>query len=141
MKGYYDRPDWTREVIVDGWFRTGDIGTIGEDGIARLLGRSRLEINRAGIKIHPEEIDLLLEGHPKVTEACAFAVPDEFAGEIVGVAVRAAVGASALRDWCRARIRKEAMPERWFFVDEIPRTDRGKVDRAGVRALCLGEDA
>ncbi len=141
MKGYYNRPDWTREVIVEGWFRTGDIGTIDEDGVARLQGRRRLEINRAGIKIHPEEIDLLLEGHPQVVEACTFAVPDEFAGEIVGVAVRAAVEVSALRAWCRERLRKEAVPERWFLVDESPRTDRGKVDRASVRALCLGESA
>ena len=98
---------------------------------------SRDEINRAGFKIQPAEIDMLLESHPSVAEVCVFAVPDAISGEIVAAAVRVAPGAtedaSSLRDWCLKRLRREATPERWFFVDDIPKTARGKVSRDAVR--------
>src|SRR5690606_13775954 len=98
------------------------------------------EINRAGFKVQPAEIDHLVERHPDVEEACTFGMPDAVSGEIVAVAVRRASGAAidsdALRQWLLARVRREAAPERIFFVDEIPRTARGKVSRAAVcRAL------
>jgi len=136
MKGYHRRPDLTEAVLRDGWFLTGDIGRIDPDGTMWLTGRLKHEINRAGMKVHPEEIDLLLERHDDVVEACAFGIPDEISGEIVGAAVRLADGASAgvdqLRSWCAERIRRECVPERWFVVGEIPKTDRGKINRHAV---------
>lgn len=141
MKGYLKRPDLTRVVLKDGWYRTGDWGAIGDDGVIRLLGRTKTEINKAGIKILPEEVDMLLERHPDVAEACAFAAPDPISGETVAVAVAAKPGADltaeTLRAWCRERIRPDGVPERWYFVAEIPKTDRGKVNRAVVRDHCL----
>jgi len=141
MSGYHKRPDLTAEVLRAGWYHTGDAGRIDDDGVLWLTGRRDHVINRAGLKIHPEEIDLLLERHPAVLEACAFAVPDEISGEIVGVAARLAdgadCGAEALRAWCGERIRRESVPEKWFLVDKIPRTSTGKVSRNKVRASCL----
>jgi acyl-CoA synthetase (AMP-forming)/AMP-acid ligase II len=145
MSGYLARPDLTAAVMHDGWFRTGDRGTIDGSGRIRLTGRIKDEINRAGLKVQPAELDVLLEGHPSVAEACAFAVGDPVSGETVGVAVRLNVGAAddaeSLRAWCRARLRREAVPERWFIVEEIPRTMRGKVNRDAVRRRLMGDRA
>jgi acyl-CoA synthetase (AMP-forming)/AMP-acid ligase II len=145
MSGYLARPDLTAAAVRDGWFHTGDRGTIDRDGRIRLTGRIKDEINRAGLKVQPAELDLLLEGHPSVAEACAFAVSDPVSGETVGVAVRlhpgAADDAESLRAWCRTRLRREAVPERWFIVEEIPRTMRGKVNRDAVRRRLIGDRA
>jgi len=145
MSGYLKQADLTGSVLQDGWFRTGDVGRIDDDGTMRLTGRKRTEINRAGIKVHPEEVDLLIERHPAVAEACAFGLPDAVAGEIVAVAIQLndgdEVNERELRSWCSHQIRREARPDRWFFVSEIPRTDRGKVNRLMVRHACVPDVA
>jgi acyl-CoA synthetase (AMP-forming)/AMP-acid ligase II len=121
----------------NGWYATGDLGEIDAAGNIRLTGRAKDEINRAGFKVQPAEIDMLLDGHPNLAEACVFGLPDPVSGEIVAAAVRLQPGAkedaASLRDWCLKRLRREATPERWFFVDEIPKTSRGKVSREAVR--------
>jgi oxalate---CoA ligase len=137
MSGYLRRPDLTATVLVDGWYHTGDTGHIDEAGLIRLTGRIKDEINRAGFKVQPSEIDALLETHPAVSEACVFGIPDSVSGQIVAAAVCITAGAKAdaelLRQWCATRLRHEAIPERWFIVDEIPRTKRGKINRDDVR--------
>lgn len=144
MEGYLKRPDLTAQVLKDGWYNTGDWGTVSRDGIIRLLGRTKTEINKAGIKILPEEIDMLLEKHPDVIEACAFGVPDMISGETVAVAVTVnqekTLTVSDLRTWCRDKIRPDGIPEKWFLVDEIPKTDRGKINRWVVREYCLNKE-
>ena len=144
MQGYLKRPDLTSEVLKDGWYKTGDWGTVSSDGVIRLLGRTKTEINKAGIKILPEEIDMLLEKHPGVIEACAFGVPDMISGETVAVAVTLKEGESLkpsdLRAWCGKKIRPDGIPEKWFIVNEIPKTDRGKINRGVVREYCLKEE-
>ncbi|MFZ5792761.1 MAG: class I adenylate-forming enzyme family protein [Pseudomonadota bacterium] len=142
MQGYWRRPDLTEPVLTQGWFHTGDIGRLDADGTLRLVGRQKDEINRAGMKINPAEIDLFLERHPQVAEACCFGLADAVSGEIVAAAVRAVEGAAPsaaeLRAWCLERIRRELVPERWYVLPEIPKTDRGKVSRAAVRDHCRG---
>lgn len=146
MSGYLERPDLTAEVMEGGWFRTGDLGRVDEDGTAYLSGRLKNEINRAGAKIQPEDVDLVLERHPDVAESCTFGVPDELRGELVAAAIRSVSGAldlESLKAHCAANLRAHAVPERWYEVPEIPKTDRGKVRRATVRDFCLerrGED-
>ena len=137
MSGYLDRPDLTAAVLRDGWYATGDLGEVDAESNIRLTGRAKDEINRAGFKVQPAEIDMLLESHPAIAEACVFGAPDTISGEIVAAAIRLSAGAAedaaSLRDWCLKRLRREATPERWFFVDEIPKTSRGKVSRDVVR--------
>jgi acyl-coenzyme A synthetase/AMP-(fatty) acid ligase len=144
MLGYYRRPDLTQAAFLDGWYRTGDRGALNARGEIRLHGRIKDEINRAGFKVQPTEIDQLLESHPAVAEACVFGVADAASGEAVAAAIRLVDGASestqALRAWCRERLRREAVPERWFIVDNIPRTATGKVSRELVRRTLM-EDA
>jgi acyl-CoA synthetase (AMP-forming)/AMP-acid ligase II/thioesterase domain-containing protein/acyl carrier protein len=143
MSGYLNRPDLSAAALHEGWYRTGDRGTIDQRGCLRLSGRLKDEINRAGFKVQPAEIDTLLERHPSVAEACVFGVNDPLGGEAIAAAIRLADGASAtsqsLQAWCRERLRREAVPESWFFVSEIPRTARGKVSRDVVRRTLVVE--
>jgi acyl-CoA synthetase (AMP-forming)/AMP-acid ligase II len=142
MSGYLDRPELTRGVLTEGWYLTGDVGRVDESGFIVLTGRVKDEINRAGFKVQPVEIDQVIEAHPDVAEACTFPIPDRASGEMVGIAVRLApnrlVGESELRAWCARRLRHEMIPERWFFVAEIPRTPRGKLNRVEVRRAVTG---
>jgi acyl-CoA synthetase (AMP-forming)/AMP-acid ligase II len=144
MSGYLHRPDLTDAALRDGWYHTGDIAAIDAAGLITLAGRIKDEINRAGLKVQPEEIDALLETHPAVQEACTFGIADAVSGEIVAAAVQLAPGANvtaaALADWCRARLRREAIPERWFMVDKLPRNERGKISRDMVRRALTGGD-
>ena len=141
LKKYYRMPAETAAALEDGWFRTGDSGRIEADGTAYLTGRLKYEINRGGLKVHPEDIDLLLERHVVVAEACAFAIPDRFEGETIGVAVRLVDGAEfnprALRRWCAERLAIEKVPVKWFRIEAVPRSDRGKLNRDAVARLCL----
>jgi acyl-CoA synthetase (AMP-forming)/AMP-acid ligase II len=137
MSSYFRRDDLTEAVLREGWYRTGDRGTLDKGGVIRLNGRVKDEINRGGFKVQPAEIDALLVRHPAVADACAFAIADPVSGEIVGAAVAFKSGTDMspemLRAWCRQRLRREAVPERWYVVEAIPRSARGKLDRAAVR--------
>lgn len=142
MQGYLDQPEATAAVLRGGWFSTGDLGELDGEGRLRIVGRLKHEINRAGIKIPAEEIDLLLERHPQVAEACAFALPDPVFGEVVAaafVARETALTPALLKRWCKTQIRREAVPTKLFALEALPRNERGKLVRAAVRARCLGE--
>src|SRR5262249_42580393 len=95
----------------------------------------------AGFKVQPAEVDRLLERHPAVAQACTFAISDPVSGETVAIAIRlkddATETADSLRAWCTTRFRREAIPERWFFVAELPNNARGKVARDTVRRMLL----
>ncbi len=138
MQGYFGLDELNARTLLKGWFRTGDVGRI-EDGVLRLTGRQKHEINRAGLKVHPEDVDILLERHPGVAEACTFGAPDPVAGETVAVAVVLEAGQSLddVKSWCAERLVREKNPERWFVLDAIPRTDRGKINRDSVAQSCL----
>lgn len=137
MTGYYGIPS----NLAGGWLRTGDIGRLTTDGRLCLVGRVKHEINRGGIKVPAEEIDLLFERHADVAEACAFALDDPLEGELVAVAVVGRTGAKICGEdliaWCEPRIRRQAVPARIFFIDSLPKNARGKVNRDNVRAMCL----
>src|ERR1051326_3437054 len=143
MAGYLDRPDLTAAVIRDGWYHTGDRGRVDAERSIRLTGRIKDEINRAGFKVQPAELDTLLETHPDVAEACAFALPDPIGGGAVAAAVRlepgAALRAEELRAWCRERLRREAVPEYWYIVSSLPRSARGKINRDALRELLVSK--
>ena len=139
MNRYYNLPEITSETIKDGFYDTGDIGSIDDDKAIMITGRKKFEINRAGIKINPEDIDLLLEGHSNIEESCAFAVPDEIYGEVVGVAVKlkSDIEISELKQWCSERILADKIPSKWYIVPEILKNDRGKVDRIKVSQMLM----
>ena len=142
MSGYLKREDLTTAATINGWLRTGDRGTTDELGRVWLTGRVKDEINRAGFKVQPAEMDHLLETHPGIAEACVFAIPNSISGESIGAAIRFVKGANpstdSLRSWCRERLRRQAVPDRWFIVDRIPRNTRGKVNRNALARILVG---
>ncbi len=141
MQGYWNAPHMTQQAHSAGWFRTGDIATLDADGSAILRGRRKFEINRAGVKVLAEEVDMLLMRHPDVAEALAVGLPDAVAGEIVGAGVVPRAGSdisvAALIDWCRDQARPEAVPARLALLDDLPRSDRGKPDRNALRETLI----
>lgn len=142
MQGYFERQDLTDAAFHQGWYRTGDTGQIDAAGVLALTGRNKSMINNAGIKIYPEELDLLFERHHGVAEACAFGVDDPVSGEAVALAVvlsSDAVTPEELRTWAAGEIRAEALPRQIYVLEAIPKTDRGKINRARVRAHCQAE--
>jgi len=140
MLGYWRDPEKNREIMVEGFMLTGDVGELDDQQSLRLIGRNKHEINRGGIKILAEEIDMLLERHPLVSEACGFGIPDEISGEFVGAVVTsnaAELTSGDLLNWCRSNARHEAVPHRLEIVSEIPKNDRGKVVRSAVQKLMV----
>jgi oxalate---CoA ligase len=142
MRGYLGRDDLTAEVVSAGWFRTGDIGCVDERGWLYLRGREREEINKGGMKIYPADVDAVVERFDDAIDVCAFAVEDALLGEDVGIAVvlrkRDPATLGALKEWMAIHLARHQMPRRWYLVDEIPRTSRGKVNRSAVATRCAG---
>jgi acyl-CoA synthetase (AMP-forming)/AMP-acid ligase II len=142
MRGYLDRDDLTDEVVSHGWFMTGDIGLFDERGRLYLRGREREEINRGGMKIYPGDVDAVVERFAATRDVCTFAFPDALYGEAVGVAVvvdpQAKDVLEPLQQWCAQHLAAHQMPQRWYLLDEIPRSSRGKVNREAVSRHCAG---
>jgi acyl-CoA synthetase (AMP-forming)/AMP-acid ligase II len=142
MRGYLDRDDLTAEVVAPGgWFLTGDVGLLDDRGRLHLRGREREEINRGGIKIYPADVDAVAERVDGVADVCTFALDDAAYGQSVAMAVvlRAPGDEQVLRclyGWMRRHLAEHKMPTRWFALDGIARTSRGKVDREAVRQAC-----
>jgi acyl-CoA synthetase (AMP-forming)/AMP-acid ligase II len=140
MRGYLDRDDLTAQVVRNGWFLTGDLGFVDARGYLYLRGRVRDEINKGGVKVYPADIEAVAEQSPSVTDLCCFAVDDPHYGQNVGLAlVLADSGDEAVRALygrLRERLAEHQMPVRWFLLDAIPRTSRGKVNRDIVAEAC-----
>jgi len=142
MKGYFGRPDLTEAAIHGGWFMTGDIGFLDDRGRLFLKGRERDEINKGGMKVFPADVDEVVEQYPVTRDVCTFGFEDDFYGENVGLAVvlddtsdRSIAG---LHQWLDVRLAQHKHPVKWYLLDEIPRTSRGKINRETVAASCAG---
>jgi len=133
--GYLDDPEATRAAFHNGWFRTGDLGRLDQDGNLYVTGRLKEMINRGGEKILPGEVDAAFESHPAVLEAAAFAIPHPTLGEDVACAVvlrdrdASQVSARELRRYTAQYLASFKIPHRIYFVDEIPRGELGKPQR------------
>jgi acyl-CoA synthetase (AMP-forming)/AMP-acid ligase II len=134
---YLDNPEATTASFRDGWFRTGDVGTLSPDSYLTLVGRVKELINRAGEKISPYEIEDVLLAHPSVAEAAAYPVPDEKYGEQVGVVVvlRADATTDDLAAHCAERLATFKRPARFTIVPEIPKGPTGKIQRRNLSEL------
>jgi acyl-CoA synthetase (AMP-forming)/AMP-acid ligase II len=140
MRGYLDADDETRAVVSRGWFSTGDVGVMDDRALLYLRGREREVINKGGMKIYPADIDAVIERFAATVDVCTFGYEDPLQGEDVGVAVvlRPDDGGTrrALSDWARRHLAQPRIPRRWYLVDAIPRTARGKIDRSAVAERC-----
>jgi long-chain acyl-CoA synthetase len=138
MLGYWNRPDATAETLANGWLHTGDVGSMDANGYVFILDRLKDLIISGGLNVYPIEIEDVLLEHPDVSEACVIGVPDEKWGEAVrAVVVRVAGSALTAEDliaFARQRLAGYKTPKAVDFVDAVPKTAYGKVDKKAVRA-------
>ncbi len=136
--GYLNNPEANSASFVDGWYRSGDLGSKDEDGYIFITGRIKEMINRGGEKIAPTDIEAALLFNSKVLEAAAFGEADAMYGENVHAAVILRPGLKAtedeLKDYARARLSAFEVPERIHIATNFPRTAKGSTDRNALAA-------
>ena len=134
MRGYRNFPHANETSFKNGWFRTGDLGYLDQDGYLFLAGRLKEQINRGGEKISPLEVDEVLMTHPAVWQAVAFPVEHSQLGEDIHAAVilreGSVVSERQLRDFALKRLAYFKVPAKILFVKEIPKGPTGKLQRS-----------
>jgi long-chain acyl-CoA synthetase len=137
MKGYWRNPEATAAAIPDGWFRTGDLARIDEDGYFFIVDRKKELIIRGGYNVYPREIEEALHEHPAVAEVAVVGIPHDSLGEEVGAAVALKPGATAtpdeLKAFAKARVAAYKYPRHVWLVDQLPKGPTGKILRREVR--------
>ncbi len=132
FKGYLNKPDATAAAIVDGWFRTGDLGTKDEDGYVRIVDRKKDMVLRGGYNVYPRDVEEVLLRHPAVGQVAVIGVPDpQYGEEVCAVVVRDPAGGEVtedeLRSWSKEKLAAYKYPRRVVFVDALPLGPSGKV--------------
>jgi fatty-acyl-CoA synthase len=133
--GYYENPEANAKSFRNGWFRTGDLGHMDEQGFVYITGRASDMYISGGSNIYPREIEEKILTHPAIAEAAVLGVPDAVWGEI-GVAVcvaRGSVDENELASYLAEKIPRYKMPKRFFFFEELPKSGYGKVPKRLVR--------
>ena len=138
MKGYWGKEDATKEVLdEDGWFRTGDMAYVDDDGYFFIVDRKKDMIIRGGYNVYPREVEEVLYEHPAVSEAAVIGVPDDSKGEEVGAAVVLADGeevdADELREYVKERVANYKYPRKIWFPDELPKGPTGKILKREIK--------
>ena len=137
VPGYWGRPEESERAIPGGALHTGDVGFMDADGWFYVVDRKKDQINAAGFKVWPREVEDVLYGHPAVREAAVVGVPDAYRGETVKAYVSLRPGedveADELIAFCREHMAAYKYPRQIEFVDELPRTASGKVLRRVLR--------
>ncbi|RWR91837.1 oxalate--CoA ligase [Cinnamomum micranthum f. kanehirae] len=132
-KGYRHNPEANKAAFRFGWFHTGDLGFLDEDGYLHLVGRIKELINRGGEKISPIEVDAVLVSHPDVAQAVAFGVPDDKYGEEINCAIIPREGCNIdeaeVMGYCKKNLAFFKVPKRVFITDFLPKTATGKIQR------------
>lgn len=135
-KGYENNPEANAGAFTDGWFRTGDLGSLDTDGYLFLKGRIKEIINRGGEKISPREVDEVLLAHPAVSQVVTFAAPHTLLGEDVAVAIviepEQTITEQTVKEFAAEKLADFKVPRVVLFVDEIPKGPTGKRQRIGL---------
>ena len=144
IKGYLNRPEATADSIRDGWFNTGDIAKIDEDGFVFIVDRAKDMVLRGGENVYCSEVETAIYQHDDVAETAVFGIPDERLGEEVACAIVLKPGASMteaeLRAFLGERIAKHKIPAKvWFLDDQLPRNANGKFVKRELRKQLIGE--
>ncbi len=131
MAGYWNRPEESAAVLREGWLRTGDLGTMDEDGFFTIMDRKKDIILAGGYNVYPREVEEVLFEHPAVKEASVLGVPDEYRGETVKAFVVLKEGwyvsEMQLNRWCRDRLAAYKVPKQYEFRESLPLSMIGKV--------------
>jgi long-chain acyl-CoA synthetase len=138
MRGYWNRPEESAEALTDGWFRTGDVATVDQDGYCFIVGRKKEMIIAGGYNIYPDEVDAVLISHPAVHESATIGVPDPARGESVKSFVVLNPGKTATADelvaYCRRELAPYKIPRSIEFLPELPKSSALKILRRELRA-------
>ncbi|MGW1593446.1 long-chain-fatty-acid--CoA ligase [Streptomyces sp. NPDC002343] len=142
FSGYLGRPEATAEALVDGWFRTGDLGVKDDEGFLRIVDRKKDVIIRGGYNVYPREVEEVLMRHPDIAQVAVIGLPDELHGEeICAVAVPApgtTPDAAALTEWSKQHLGRHKYPRRVEFTDTLPLGPSMKVLKRELRARYVG---
>ena len=138
MKGYYNRLEATETAMRGGWFHTGDMARVDEDGYFFIVDRKKDMIIRNGFNVYPREIEEVLYEHPAVREAAVVGIPDDEYGEEIGAAVSLKDGAEVttdeLREFVKSQVAAYKYPRRIWIVDELPKGPTGKILKREIHA-------
>jgi long-chain acyl-CoA synthetase len=137
MKGYWRNPDATREAIgADGWFRSGDLARVDDDGCYFIVDRKKELIIRGGYNVYPREIEEVIYEHPAVREAAVVGIPHPELGEEIGAAIALKPGADVdeadVREFVKAQVAAYKYPRHVWFVDELPKGSTGKILKRAI---------
>jgi len=145
VPGYWEKPEETAHAIPDGELHTGDVGFMDDEGWFYIVDRKKDQINAAGYKVWPREVEDILYEHPAVREAAVVGAPDEYRGETVKAFVSLKPGQTAEPDeliaFCKQRMAAYKYPRQVELIDELPKTVTGKVLRRELRELTAGQTA
>jgi fatty-acyl-CoA synthase len=137
--GYWNNPRATAEALRDGWLHTGDLARRDEEGYYTIVGRLKDMIISGGENVYPAEVESVLHAHPAVAEAALIGVPHQKWGEVGKAIVVTSPGADlaqeTLLDFCRERLARYKVPKSVVFIDEMPKTGAGKIDKKALRQI------
>jgi long-chain acyl-CoA synthetase len=138
MKGYYNKPEATAEAFRNGWFHTGDLAYMDDDGYLFIVDRKKDLVIRGGYNVYPREVEEVLFGHPAIAEAAVIGKPDEKLGEEVVAIIALKPGADVTPDdviaYCKERLAAYKYPREVRIVDELPKGPTGKILKKELRA-------
>jgi fatty-acyl-CoA synthase len=146
MKGYYRQPGETSHAFDgDGYFQTGDLGMIDEEGYLHIVGRRKELIIRGGFNVYPREVEDRLHAHPAVMDVAVVGLPHEVLGEVVCACVVPVEGAivtgEEIKEWCRGALADFKVPDLVRFFDSFPLTGSGKVRRVELARMLSAEES
>jgi long-chain acyl-CoA synthetase len=131
MTGYYKKPEETAHALKDGWFYSGDVGFLDEEGYLTISDRAKDLIVASGFNVYPQEVDAVLFEHPKILEACCIGVPDAYRGETVKAFIVTQPGQSLSKEeivqFCKEKLAAYKVPKQIEFIDELPKSAIGKI--------------
>lgn len=138
MMGYYNLPQATRETIVEGWLKTGDMGYLDQEGYLFVVDRKKEMLLYSGLNIYPREIEEVLHAHSGVLEAAVVGVKEPAKGELPIAFVTARcpgeLDLKGLKEFCVERLARYKVPRQFFAVEQMPKTGSGKINKAELRA-------
>ncbi|MEJ5997691.1 long-chain-fatty-acid--CoA ligase [Corynebacterium sp. H130] len=141
FKGYLNQPEATEKSFHDGWYRTGDIGVMEEDGFVRLVARIKEVIITGGFNVYPGEVEAVLLEHPDIEKCAVVGMPRSDGSETVCAAITLAEGAAmdpdALKEYCREQLTRYKVPRVFYHFEELPADQLGKIRRREVQEQLL----
>ncbi|AGO60230.1 hypothetical protein FACI_IFERC00001G0250 [Ferroplasma acidarmanus Fer1] len=136
MKGYWNRPEENKQILVDGWLHTGDIAKMDSEGYFYIVDRKKDMIIAGGYNIYPEEVEKVLYEHPGVSQCAVVGVPDAHRGETVKAIIvlsDKSVTEDEIKKYCQEKLAKYKVPKIIQFTDSLPLTPVGKIDKKALR--------